>query len=90
VLFLRQCAPCHGQGKGDDGAPLLPGTAALKLKYKGDLPPELEKRRDLTAETIRFFVRNGSGAMPMFRRTELSDADINAINAYLKKSGSAL
>jgi len=88
-IFQRQCAPCHGQGPGDDGPPTLPGTAALQRKYQGELPAALEKRSDLTAETIRFFVRNGSGAMPSFRKAELSDADIDAIAAYLHKSALA-
>jgi mono/diheme cytochrome c family protein len=87
TIFQRQCAPCHGQGVGDDGAPRLPGTAALERKYKGTLPPELEKRTDLTADVIRLFVCNGSGAMPMFRKPELSDAAIEDIAAYLKTSG---
>jgi len=88
-VFQRQCAPCHGQGPGDDGPPTLPGTAALQRKYQGELPAALEKRSDLTAETIRFFVRSGSGAMPSFRKAELSDADIDAIAAYLHKSALA-
>ena len=88
LIFQRQCAPCHGQGVGDDGAPILPGTAALKRKYDGALPPALEKRQDLNADIIRTFVRNGSGAMPMFRKSELSDADIDAIARYLSSGKS--
>ena len=88
-LFERTCAPCHGQGPGDDGAKLLPGTAALDAKYKGDIPAALERRQDLTPDVIRYFVRNGSGAMPMFRKTELTDPEIAAIAAYLKKNAVA-
>jgi mono/diheme cytochrome c family protein len=83
AAFQRRCAPCHGQGPGDDGPKYLPGTSALQAKYKGALPPELELRGDLNADLIRTFVRHGSGAMPMFRKTELSDADIDAIAAYI-------
>jgi mono/diheme cytochrome c family protein len=83
VIFERQCAPCHGTGRGDDGAPMLPGTAALARKYGGDLPAELELRSDLSAQVLRQFVRRGSGAMPMFRPSELTDADIAAIADYL-------
>jgi len=86
TIFQRQCAPCHGRGPGDDGPKYLPGTNALALKYKGELPPELELRRDLNAEIIRSFVRNGSGAMPMFRKAELTDADIDAVAAYIADS----
>jgi len=83
TVFQQQCAPCHGKGPGDDGPKYLPGTSALQAKYKGELPPELELRRDLNADVIRSFVRNGSGAMPMFRKAELGDADIDAIAAYI-------
>lgn len=89
VTFARQCAPCHGAGPGDDGAPMLPGTAALAAKYKGDLPGALELRSDLDADVIRLFVRSGSGAMPAFRKSELSDTDIDAIAAYLRATATA-
>jgi mono/diheme cytochrome c family protein len=32
---------------------------------------------------LKVFVRNGSGAMPMFRKTEISDMDLAAVAAYL-------
>lgn len=28
-------APCHGPGIGDDGRAMLPGTDALRIKYRG-------------------------------------------------------
>lgn len=89
TIFERQCASCHGAGPGDDGSPMLPGTMALAGKYQGRLPAALELRSDLSAETIRFFVRNGSGTMPMFRKAELSDADIEAVAGYLKLTAEA-
>ncbi|HWJ68876.1 MAG TPA: cytochrome c [Sphingobium sp.] len=88
-VFVHQCAPCHGAGPGDDGSPRLPGTAALVLKYQGEQPPELEKRTDLNADILRLFVRQGVGAMPMFRKAELSDRDIDDIAAYLKASAAS-
>ncbi|HZV56333.1 MAG TPA: cytochrome c [Sphingobium sp.] len=89
VVFERQCAPCHGQGPGDDGSPKLPGTAALDRKYSGEVPGALEHRADLDVDILRFFLRNGSGAMPMFRKAELTDAAIADIAAYLKSSAAA-
>ncbi len=86
LTFQRQCAPCHGQGPGDDGTPHLPGTTALEKKYKGEKPAALERRADLDGAIIRLFVRGGSGAMPMFRKSELSDAAIDDIAAYLTAS----
>lgn len=85
-VFERQCAPCHGRGPGDDRSEMLPGTAALTEKYEGRLPGALEDRSDLSAPVITLFVRRGSGAMPFFRASELSDADIAAIAAYLAAS----
>lgn len=76
-VFAHWCAPCHGP------APRLAGTLALQTKYKGDLPPALEDRTDLTPEVVAYFVRTGVAWMPPFRKTEVSDADLAAIGAYL-------
>lgn len=89
TIFEQQCAPCHGAGPGDDGSALLPATMALAAKHKGRLPGELELRTDLDANALRYFVRNGSGAMPMFRKAELSDAEIDAIAGYIAATAKA-
>ena len=84
--FQHSCAPCHGAGVGDDGHALLPGTDALRIKYKSSLPPVpalLEERTDLTPAVIKVFVRHGSFSMPPFRPTELTDAEIDDIAAYI-------
>jgi len=84
--FQHSCAPCHGAGVGDDGRAMLPGTDALRIKYRDAKPPVpavLEQRTDLTAPAIKAFVRNGSFAMPPFRPTELTDAEIVDIAAYI-------
>jgi len=88
-LFERNCAACHGAGPGDDGAPMLPGTAALERKYRGQVPAALELRGGLGAEVIAVFVRGGSGTMPSFRKSELSDAQVHEIAAYLEASAAA-
>jgi mono/diheme cytochrome c family protein len=82
-VFAHWCAPCHGEGRGDDGAPMLPGTHALTLKYRGQKPGLLEERTDLPAELIKAFVRGGVASMPPFRKTEVTDEDLEAIAAYL-------
>jgi mono/diheme cytochrome c family protein len=89
VVFERVCAPCHARGPGIDGSPMLPGAAALAAKHKGAVSPYLEERSDLSAEVIRVFVRQGSGAMPMFRKTEISDAEIEAVAAFLAAAARA-
>jgi mono/diheme cytochrome c family protein len=74
------CSTCHGAGRGK------PGTTALAAKYKGtDRTPVLDERLDLTSQSIRFFTRNGVSIMPMFRKTEVSDSDLDAIVAYLTR-----
>jgi mono/diheme cytochrome c family protein len=84
--FQHSCAPCHGAGVGDDGRAMLPGTDALRIKYKGAVPPVpalLEQRTDLTAPVLKVFLRHGSFSMPPFRPTELTDAEIADIAAYI-------
>jgi mono/diheme cytochrome c family protein len=83
IAFERVCTPCHGKGAGTDGARMLPGSAALAARYQGKLSPYLEDRTDLTADALQVFVRRGIGAMPMFRKTEISDPEIEAVAAYL-------
>jgi mono/diheme cytochrome c family protein len=84
--FEYMCAPCHGDGPGDDGRAMLPGTDALRIKYRGALPALLTERSDLTYESIRMFVRQGVFSMPPFRPTELTDEEIRDIAAYIAES----
>jgi (+)-pinoresinol hydroxylase len=83
VQFQNYCSMCHGAGPG------MPGTMALQAKYKGALPALLEKRTDLTAALVKTYVRNGISIMPFFRKTEISDADLDAIAAYLTRNNKA-
>ena len=78
-IYQYWCATCHGAGPGN------PGTTALAAKYKGALPGILEERTDLTAQAVRFNVRRGTSIMPFFRKTEVSDADLEAISRYLTR-----
>ncbi len=79
-IFQHWCAPCHAPG------PNHPGTAALDALYQGTRPGPLEQRADLTAETIRHAVRQGAFSMPFFRKTEIDDAELDALVQYLAKS----
>ncbi len=85
-VFTHSCAPCHGYGPGDDGRAMLPGPAALTVKYKGARSPYLEERSDLPYPTLKVFVRQGTWSMPGFRKTEITDNDIQDIAAYLADS----
>jgi mono/diheme cytochrome c family protein len=76
-VFVKWCAPCHSRGPGN------PGTAALAAVYKNAKPGALEDRTDLTPAFIKEAVRNGVYVMPFFRKTEISDAELEALAAYL-------
>ncbi|HXQ26739.1 MAG TPA: cytochrome c [Candidatus Acidoferrales bacterium] len=80
VEYQKFCSMCHGEGVGK------PGTLALQAKYKGALPALLDKRTDLTPGLIKLYVRNGITVMPTFRKTEINDADLDAIAAYLTRN----
>jgi mono/diheme cytochrome c family protein len=79
-VFDKWCAPCHGAGPG------RPATAALAFKYKGDPPALLEQRTDLTPDAVKSMVRTGVYTMPPFRKTEISDSDLDDLAAYLSRT----
>jgi mono/diheme cytochrome c family protein len=85
-LYEYWCATCHGPGIGNNGSKYLPGEAALRAKYKGAVPGLLHERTDLTPEFVKLFVRQGITIMPFFRKTEISDPDLDAIAAYLTRN----
>lgn len=78
AVFNNWCSACHSRGPHN-----APGTASLQIKYQGSVPAALEDRRDLTPEVVKVFVRNGVAMMAPFRKTEVSDADLDALAAYL-------
>ena len=80
LVYQKWCIPCHGDGD------TFPGTIALMAKYKGGVPPVLEHRIDLTPDQVRHFVRKGVSVMPFFRKTEVSDEELEAIAAYLTRN----
>ena len=81
AVFNNWCAACHARD-----ARNAPGTASLQFKYQGKTPAALEDRRDLTPQAIRLFVRQGVATMPFSRPTEVSNADLDALIAYLTQS----
>jgi len=86
-VYDKWCAPCHGPGPGLPGFDGLPGTQQLRLKYRGtDVPAVLDQRNDLVPEFIEVIVRQGVSFMPQFRKTEVSDADLEALTAYLTRN----
>jgi hypothetical protein len=55
----------------------------LRVLYQGSRSEHLEERTDLHPELTRFFVRNGVSIMPPFRKTEITDEELEALAAYL-------
>lgn len=76
-VFEKWCLPCHGHGD------QFPGTVALGVKYQNKLPGALQDRTDLASDFVKAVVRTGVTVMPFFRKTEVSDADLDALAAYL-------
>jgi (+)-pinoresinol hydroxylase len=81
-VYTYWCATCHGPGA-------LPGTNALQAKYKGAKPALLSERTDLIPAVTKTFVRHGVSIMPFFRKTEISDADLDALAAYIARNNKA-
>ena len=78
-IFDKWCSDCHSTAAG-------PGSLALQRKYRGSFPAVLEQRSDLHPDYLKVVVRYGVSFMPSFRKTEISDADLALLAAYLAPS----
>lgn len=76
-VYERWCEPCHGDGSDK------PGTMALRTKYRESIPAVLKRRTDLSAQVIKELVRQGVSIMAPFRKTEISDQELEALARYL-------
>jgi mono/diheme cytochrome c family protein len=83
-VFQHWCAACHKPIS--EYVSSVPGTTALENKYQGAKPAALEQRTDLTPDLVKGVVRNGVMSMPPFRKTEISDAELNALSQYLARA----
>ena len=79
-VYEKWCTPCHGAGEGK------PGTISAQALYKGSKPAVLADRTDLTAAGIKTAVRSGVYIMPRFRKTEVTDTELEGIIAYLTRT----
>ena len=78
ALFRQKCAACHDSSGW--------GTRALARRLpKGQA--ELALRKGLTADYVRYVVRHGVGSMPPLTPTDLSDAELRALGAWLQRGG---
>lgn len=85
LVFETWCKGCHEPLPGKGIVPPA-GTYTLRQRYGDTLPAALEQRADLNPAFIRVMVRNGLRVMPPTRKTEISDADLEALIAYLVKT----
>tara|TARA_R110001583_G_scaffold182192_4_gene339819 strand:+ start:5896 stop:6219 length:324 start_codon:yes stop_codon:yes gene_type:complete len=76
-VYQKWCMPCHDRGD------KYPGTIALAARYKGSVPAALVDRTDLTPAFIEHFVRHGISVMPFFRKTEITDVEMEMLSDYL-------
>jgi (+)-pinoresinol hydroxylase len=86
LYVLKACTACHGPDVGPAPGRQLPGTAGLRKRYGTAKPAVLAERTDLDAAYVKLVVRKGLNFMPFFRKTEVSDADLEAIAAYLARN----
>jgi mono/diheme cytochrome c family protein len=77
AVYEHWCAPCHAPGPGH------PGTQSLQQKYGGKTSSVLLERTDLSPQAVAVFVRQGVLLMAPFRKTEITDAELAALTAYV-------
>ena len=82
AVYGQWCAGCHAPLPGFGRFPPA-GTAVLQQRYKGSVAAALEDRKDLAPQFIRAVVRKGAAIMPALRKTEVTDAELDAVVAYL-------
>jgi mono/diheme cytochrome c family protein len=80
AVYEHWCAPCHAPGPGH------PGTQSLQMKYGGKVPAVLLERTDLSPQVVATFVRQGVLLMAPFRKTEITDAELAALSAYVTQN----
>lgn len=96
-IYETWCSGCHAPNpprpaaftnRNDLAASVFAGTYALEQRYKSTRPAALEERIDLTRDYIAHIVRTGEGIMPRTRKTEISDAELADLVAYLTRNNS--
>jgi mono/diheme cytochrome c family protein len=80
AVYTQWCAPCHDPGV------THPGTHALTVKYQGVKSGVLLEWKDLTPDTVKYLVRHGISVMPQFRKTEISDPELDALAQFLSRN----
>jgi cytochrome c5 len=76
-VFDHYCTYCHGSGDG-------PGTMQLG-RTRGKDQALLTQRTNLSADYIEYVVRHGLRSMPPFVPSDLTEAKLKALVAFLVK-----
>jgi mono/diheme cytochrome c family protein len=76
-VFEHYCAACHGSADG-------PGTMQL-ARTRGKDQALLAERTNLTTDYVAFVVRHGLRSMPPFVPSDLTDARLQALAAFLAR-----
>jgi mono/diheme cytochrome c family protein len=76
-VFDHYCTWCHGASDG-------PGTMQLS-KSRGKQQALLTERSDLTRSYIEYVVRHGLKSMPPFAPSDLTDAKLEVLAAFLAR-----
>jgi mono/diheme cytochrome c family protein len=76
-VFEHYCSYCHGSSDG-------PGTVQLK-RTRGADKALLTERADLAPDYIEYVVRHGLKSMPPFAPSDLTEAKLKALVAFLAK-----
>ena len=77
AVFDHYCTYCHGSSDG-------PGTMQLK-RTRGQSQGLLAERTDLSPDYIEYVVRHGLKSMPPFAPSDLTDAKLKMLVAFLAK-----
>ena len=77
--FVRHCAACHAPGRSH------PGTLQLEMD-RGLDKAYLLARKDLIPDYVKIVVRNGYRSMPPFRISEIGDAELSRLAAYVSST----
>ena len=76
TLFDLYCLACHDAGPGH------PGTMRLQERV-GEAQAALLDRDNLPPDYIKLVVREGFKLMPPFRPSEITDAQLDSLAAYI-------
>ncbi len=80
AVYQRWCVHCHAAGRGN------PGTESLQVKYGGKVPAVLLERTDLAPRgRVACSCARACCRWHAFRKTEITDAELAALSAYVAK-----